>query len=171
MYLIEPCCSHKHLLRVRDAIKDGGTTQFEGYGDMSLAELLPALMTRYSETKMVIVAPTIPDQAAEAIGKAMRRRLARIDGTGNMDVIRHLTIISDLDKRWSPLASTWTEVNPFGERLTLIGKYQTDTVILLPDFAITGPMNMRYGKHFVASATTDKERIADLWKKYQQYNT
>lgn len=169
MYLIEGCCSQKHLSQMRHAIKNGDTVQFECYGDVSLTELLPAMLTRYSETDMVIVAPTLPDQAADIISKWMSKQWSRIDGSGKMDVISHLTIITDLDKRESPTASIWkNEKNPFPGRLTLIDRQQTDTVLLLPDFAITGPVNMRYNKRFVATATTMPETVAALWEQYQR---
>ena len=161
MYLIEPCCSQKHLREVRHAIRNGGTVQIEGYGDLSLTELLPALLLRYSETELLIAAPELPDQAAEAIAPWMRKQWAKMDGSGKVYVVRHLTIIADLDKQ--PMSSRWKGENPFGGRLTLIDRRQEETMILLPDFAITGPVNMRYGEHFVATATTDKERIASLW--------
>lgn len=166
MHLIEPCCAQRHLALMRKDIKDGGTTQFEGYGDLSLSELLGPLLTRYSETEMMIVAPTLPCQAAEVINKWMRKQWARMDGKGMLDVLRHLTIIASLDKE-SDCIGTWLKRHPFGERLTLVDTVQEDTAILLPDFAITGPVNMRYGHHFVATATTDPKTIESLWEKYR----
>ena len=50
-------------------MKNGGKEEIRGYGDMSLTELLPALLTSYNETELMIVAPTIPDQAAKIISK------------------------------------------------------------------------------------------------------
>lgn len=153
---------------LRDAIGTNGKAQFQGYGDLSLTELLPAILTRYSEAEMMIVAPAVPDQAAEIIGKWMRKQWARMDGNGKLDVIRHLTIVGDLRKKKSPTVWQWLKENPFGERLALIDKPQTDTAILLPDFAITGPVNMRYGEHFVATATGNPETVKGLWEQYQE---
>ena len=167
MFLIEPCCSQKHLRQLREAIKDGGTAQFEGYGDLSLTELLPALLIRYSGTEMVIAAPSLPDQAADIIGRWMRKQWARMDGRGRAYVISHLTVIAGLGGQESPAASAWKREGTFGGRLTLIDRQQTDTAILLPDFAITGPVNMRYGHRFTATATTDPERVSGLWEKYR----
>ena len=166
MKIIEPCCAQRHLREVRDAIGKNGEKEFEGYGDLSLTELLPAILTRYSETEMIIVAPTMPDQAAEVITKWMRKQWARMDGKGKLDVIRHLTIIADLGRRKSPEVSRWKKENPFGERLTLIDRQQDETAIVLPDFAITGPVNMQYGENFTATATTKPERVAELWEQY-----
>lgn len=163
MKLIEPCCAKRHLMQLRDALKNGGTAEIEGYGDLSLTELLPALLTRYSETELLIVAPTFPDQATEIIQTWMHKQWARADGVGNLDVIRHLTLVGDMRKKKSPMAWRWAKENPFGERLTLVNCQQADTIILLPDFAITGPVNMRYGEHFVATATSEPERVAELW--------
>lgn len=139
----------------------------EGYGDLSLTELLPALLTRYSETDMMIVAPTIPDQASDIISKWLRKKWARADGKGTLDVIHHLTIVSDLRKKKSPLASRWLSENPFGLRLTLIDRQQPDTVLLLPDFAITGPVNLQYGHHFIATATSTPSKVNELWERYR----
>ena len=166
MKIIEPCCAQRHVKDLRSAIKDGGSVEFMGYGDMSLTELLPALMTRYSETDMLIAAPSLPDQAAEAIARCMGRQWSRADGQGKLDVVSHLTIIADLSAEKSPKASLWLKDNPFGDRLTLIGREQEDTVILLPDFAIDGPVNMRYGHEFTATATTRPDEVKALWEKY-----
>jgi hypothetical protein len=151
---------------VRDAIGSSGKRQFEGYGDMSVTELLPALLTRYSETRMMIAAPAVPDQAAEAIARQMRRQNARMDGKGKLDVVSHLTLIADLSPEKSPEASLWLKDNPFGERLTLVDAQVTDTVILMPDFAITGPVNMQYGHHFVATANGIREEVDALWERF-----
>ena len=168
MHLIEPCCTQKHLRELRNTIANGGTTDFEGYGDLSLSELLGPLLMRYNGTRLMLVAPTLPDQAAEVIGKWMRKQWARVDGRGMIDIISHLTIIADLSEEKSPIASLWLKENPFGERLMLYNLKQEETVILLPDFAITGPVNMRYGHHFVATATTEPEKVRDLWEKHMK---
>lgn len=168
MFLIEPCCVKRHLRELRDSITRGATKQFEGYGDLSLTELLPALLTRYSETNMMIVAPTLPDQAAEIISEWMGRQWARMDGKGKLDVIGHLTIIARLEKDASHYISAWLKDKPFGNRLTLVDMEQEDIAILLPDFAITGPVNMRYGHHFVATATTESKKVKALWERYTE---
>lgn len=166
MHIIEPCCAKKNLMAVRDAIGRNGMTLFEGYGDLSLTELLPALLTRYSETEMILVAPSLPDQAAGIVRRWMRRQWARMDGKGKLDVIRRLTIIADLSEEKSPAASGWLKANPFPGRLALCDIQQGETVILMPDFAIIGPVNMRYGSHFTATATSKKAHIDALWERY-----
>ena len=166
MRIIEPCCAPKQLCMLRDAIGQNGTTQFQGFGDMSLTELLPALLTRYSETEMMIVAPAVPDQAAEIIGMWIKKQWARMDGKGKLDVISHLTIMADLSEEKSPVASQWLKENPWGDRLTLVDKTQDDTALLLPDIAITGPLNLRYGQNFVCDVTTIPEQVRSLWERY-----
>lgn len=165
--LIEPCCAGRHMLSVRDAIGTKGTMEIEGYDDLSLTELLPAILTRYAETELMIVAPTLPDQATEVIATWMRRTIARMDGNGRLNYIRRLTIVSDLSEAASPDASAWLKDNPYGERLTLHDMQQDATAILLPDFAIEGPVNMRYGKHFIATAYGKREDVEGLWTKYR----
>lgn len=166
MKLIEPCCAERHVRELRDALKDGGSREIEGYGDLSLSELLPAILTRYYETEVLIAAPSVPDQAAETIAAWMRRSIARMDGKGRLNYIAHLTIVADLSEGQSPMASEWLKENPFPGRLKLVDGAQADTAILLPDFAITGPVNMRYGHHFTATATTVREQVEGLWKRY-----
>ena len=168
MRIIEPCCAPKQLCMLRDAIGQNGTTQFQGFGDMSLTELLPALLTRYSETEMMIVAPAVPDQAAEIIGMWIKKQWARMDGKGKLDVISHLTIMADLSEEKSPVASQWLKENPWGDRLTLVDKTQDDTALLLPDIAITGPLNLRYGQNFVCDVTTIPEQVRSLWDKFRK---
>lgn len=165
--LIEPCCARRHMLSVRDAIGTKGTMEIEGYDDLSLTELLPAILTRYAETEMMIVAPSLPDQATEVIATWMRRTIARMDGNGRLNYIRRLTIVSDLSEAASPDASAWLKENPYGERLVLHDIQQDGTAILLPDFAIEGPVNMRYGKHFIATAYGKHEDVEKLWSKYK----
>lgn len=166
MYVIEPCCVARQLRMLRDSIGNNGSKQFEGYGDLSLAELLPAMLTRYGETRMLIAAPSVPDQAAEIISKWMGRQWARADGSGKMDVVSHLTVIADLSAEKSPVAHGWLEDNPFGDRLSLVDRAQEDTAILLPDFAVTGPVNMRYGRRFTATATTVPGDVVALWTRF-----
>lgn len=165
--LIEPCCAGRHMLSVRDAIGTKGTMEIEGYDDLSLTELLPAILTRYAETELMIVAPSLPDQATEVIATWMRRTIARMDGNGRLNYIRRLTIVSDLSEAASPDASAWLKDNPYGERLVLHDMQQDATAILLPDFAIEGPVNMRYGRHFTATAYGKREDVDGLWEKYR----
>lgn len=168
MMTIEPCCAQKQFPMLRDAIGDNGKTLFEGYGDMSLTELLPAILSRYVEIDMTIVAPAIPDQAADIIYEWMRRTWGRMDGKGRMNCLHQLTIIADLSENASPKASQWQKNNPFPDRLILVDKAQTDTVLLLPDLAVTGPLNFRYGEHFVCEATAIQGEVDALWKRYRE---
>ncbi len=171
MQIIEPCCTKKHLLALREEMGKSGTTLFECFGDMSITELLPALMTRYSETEMLIAAPELPDRATEAITHWMRKQWARMDGKGKLDVISHMTLITDLSPEKSPAASGWLQDNPFGPRMTLINRRQSQHVILLPDIAILNFTNLRYGSHFVATATTKPSLMEDLWKIWRRIAT
>jgi len=168
MYIIEPCCSHRQLAEIRRDLRKGGTTEFKGFGDLSLTELLPALLTYYNETEMMVVAPSLPDQAAEIISTWARWKWARMDGSGKFFVLRHLTVIGDLSPDRSPTASVWLRDNPFGERLTLVDRAQEDTAVLLPDIAITGPLNLRYGRDFVCTVTTDPAQVRRLWERYAE---
>lgn len=167
MMIIEPCCAQKQFPMLRDAIGDNGKT-FEGHGDMSLTELLPAILSRYVEIDMIIAAPAIPDQAADIIYEWMRRTWGRMDGKGRMNCLHKLTIIADLSEDASPKASQWVKNNPFPDRLTLVDKAQTDTALLLPDLAVTGPLNFRYGEHFVCEATAIQGEVDALWKRYTE---
>ena len=164
MQIIQPCCTKKALCRLRETTDKGGTRTFECYGDMSITELLPALMTRYAETEMLIAAPSIPDQAAEAIAWEMRRRWSRADGMGKMDEISHLTIITDVSR--SPQLMIWIGDDTFGDRLTVIDRRQEEDVILLPDLAILGFKNMRYSEHFIGTITGAPDRVAALWEQF-----
>lgn len=166
MHIIQPCCSNKHLRQLRERIGSDGTEEFMGYGDMSITELLPAMVTYYTGTRLLIAAPSIPDQAAEAIAWVMRRSLARMDGKGNVDVVACLTIVADLSK--SPMVRLWLKDDTFKGRLRVIDCRQEDTAILLPDFAVSGPVNMRYGYEFIATATTNAETIEKLWEKFSR---
>ena len=73
-----------------------------------------------------------------------------------------------LGENASPKASQWVKNNPFPDRLTLVDKAQTDTVLLLPDLAVTGPLNFRYGEHFVCEATAIQGEVDALWKRYTE---
>lgn len=167
MHLIEPCCTPKHLLSLRRILGENGTTLWHGYGDLSLAELLPALLTRYSGVELTMAAPSLPDAATATIDKMMRREWMRMDGKGKVWNIGHLTLITDLSEKRSPLASAWVKSNPFGERLTLRDIQQNDTAILLPDIALWGPINLKYGGHFTAMATKNAGTIVALRAIYE----
>ena len=167
MHLIEPCCAQKHLLALRESIEPDKTASFHGYGDLSVAELLPALLIRYCETEMLFVAPSLPDEAAETLKGVMRLQRAKMTGRGNLDVVSHLTLVTDLSERKSPLASLWLRENPFADRLTLRNVQQNDTAILLPDIALWGPMNLTYGGHFTAMATENERLMSEMRKNYE----
>lgn len=151
---------------LRDSIGNNGKAQFQAYGDLSLTEFLPALLTRYSETTMMIVAPSIPNQAYDIISEWLRRTWARMDGKGRLNVIAKLTIVADLSEEASPKASSWLTENPFGNRLVVVNRKQSDTAILMPDIAITGPLNFRYGNPFVCDVTTIPDEVKALWEEY-----
>lgn len=168
MRIIEPCCATKQFMLLRDAIGNKAKTQFKGFGDLSLTELLPALLTRYSETTMMIVAPSIPDQAADIIYTWLSRTWARMDGNGRLNVLSKLTIIADLSEEASPTVNMWLTNNPFPDRLVLVNKAQDDTALLMPDIAITGPLNMRYGKEFVCDVSTIPSEVSDLLNVYSK---
>lgn len=166
MMIIEPCCAKKHLSRLRESIKGGGTRSFECYGDMSLTELMPAMMTRYAEAEMLIACPSFPDQAADAVAIEMRRRWSRADGQGKMDEIAHLTVITDTSR--APQLMMWLAGDTFDGRLKVVDSHREEEyVILLPDFAILGFRNMRYGEHFTAIAITEQTRVDALWERYR----
>ena len=76
--------------------------------------------------------------------------------------------VAPLDRENSDYICKWLKEQPFGDRLTLVDTEQVDTAILLPDFAITGPVNMRYDKHFIAEATTEPKKVRALWEKYRR---
>ena len=167
MQLIEPCCAPKHLLALRGKLGDGGTAFWHGYGDLSVAELLPPMLTRYSEVEMMIVAPRLPDAAARVIRRMLQKQWMTADGKGKIDVIKHLMLVTDLSEQRSPMAYGWTKEHPFGERLTLKNVQQNDTAILLPDIAFVGNINLSYGGHFTAIATKSAKTIAGLRSLYE----
>lgn len=166
MTLIEPCCAPKHVSALIDRIGEGGTAMWHGYGDLSLSELLPAILQRYSETELLLVAPRLPDVAAEAVARCMRRQRMRADGLGKMHYVGHMTLVTDLTEKKSPAASLWLKDNPFGDRLSLRNVQQNDTAIVLPDIAFVGNMNMAYGGHFTAMATKNARTVDALRSIY-----
>ena len=168
MQLIEPCCAPKHLLTLRENLGESGTAFFHGYGDLSLAEILPALLIRYCETEMTIVAPSLPGTTADAILAAMRQTRAKMTGKGNLNVVAHLTLVADLSERRSPMAAEWVRENPYPERMILKNVQQNDTAILLPDIALWGPMNLNYGGNFTAMATKNARTIETLRSQYEK---
>lgn len=168
MLLIEPCCAPKHLLALRNRLGADGTIFWHGYGDLSLAELLPPLLTRYSEVEIVVVAPRLPDAAAKVLLHMMEKQWPTRNGKKKLNTIAHLTLITDLSEKRSPMASVWMKKNPFGERLTLRNVQQNDTAIILPDIALWGTMNLVYGGHFTALATKNARTIATLRGEYEK---
>jgi len=167
MYLVEPCCAPKHLSELNERLGKDGTTMWHGYGDLSLAELLPPLTMSYAGSDVTIVTPALPDMATEAIAMCMRRKVALMNGGGNMDVIKRLTLLTDFNPAHSPMASRWVKDNPFGERLILRSVQQGDTAIVLPGIALYGPINLTYGRHFTATATKNARTIDALRAIYE----
>ncbi len=168
MFLIEPCCTQKQLPALRDKLGKNGTMFLHGYGDLSVADLLPVLLTRYSKTDMVFVCPVMPNSVSNLLMKWMEKTWASADGKGEVDVISHLTVITNLNEKKSPNASKWKEDNPMPERISMFDCQQNDTAIILPDFAIYGNINLTYGGHFTALATTNASVIANLRNTYME---
>lgn len=168
MFIIEPCCTQKQIPALRHKLGADGTTFFHGYGDLSLDEMLPVLLTRYSEADLMVVVPTLPNASAKVLKKLMERQWPTLDGKGRLNGIGHLTLLADLRKSKSPMASAWLEENPFPGRLTLHSVQQNDTAVLLPDIALYGNMNFAYGGHFSGIATTRRRTIEDLRRMYLQ---
>jgi len=164
MHLIEPCCAPKQLLALRSKLGDNGTAFWHGYGDLSIAELLPQMLTRYTEVDLIIAAPSLPDMATEIIRKMMERQWRSMDGKGMVYNIRQLTLIADMRKKKSPLANKWLYDNPFDSRLLIHNTQQGDTAIILPDIAFFGNINLTYSGHFTAVATKNTSVIADVRK-------
>ena len=166
MYLIEPCCTQRHWPILRDKLKDNSTVFFHGYGDLSLEELLSVILLPYAEADMMLVTPTLPDHAAEILLYWLRRELTRMDGSGKFNVVKTITLITNLSEKKSPLASTWLTKNPFPGRLTLRNVHQNDTALIFPDLALYGAFNLTYGGHFTAIATKNAGLIDSLRKVY-----
>lgn len=168
MILIEPCCAPKNVLALRNKLGESGTTFFHGNGDLSFAELLPALLTRYSEVEMMIVAPSLPDPATKLLNHWMSKQWMSADGKGKIDVIKRLKIITDFRKKKSLMGNSWLTDNPYGKRLELHNVQQNDTAILLPDIALIGNINLTYNGHFTALATKNSRVISNLLKNYEE---
>ena len=168
MMLIEPCCTQKHWPMLKNSIGDNGTEWFHGYGDLSFSELLPVILLHYNEVDMTLVAPSIPDIVSDILKNWMNMKRVKMDGSGKIQVISRLTIITSLSEKKSPVAASWMKCNPWGERLVLKNVQQNNTAIILPDMAIYGPINMTYGHHFVAAVTKDKGMIEMLRNTYKE---
>lgn len=166
MHLIEPCCTQRHWPALRSKLGTNGTALFHGYGDLSIKELLPVVLTPYSEVEIMFVSPTLPDAVAETLQYWLKRQLPKMNGKGKVNTVGHLTLVTDLREKKSPVASQWLTGNPFGERMTIINVQQQDTAILLPDIAFFGPINLTYGGHFTALATKNAGLIAEMRKNY-----
>ena len=168
MFLIEPCCTQKHLLELRHKLGGNGACFFHGHGDLSLAEILPVLLTRYSEVELMMVLPRVPDAAAEVIRHVMDREWTTANGKGKVFNIKRLDLIADMRKAKSPTASAWVKENPWEGRLFIRNIQQGDTAILLPDIGMTGPINLQYGGHFIALATRSAKTSASLKAEYEK---
>jgi len=167
MLQIQPCCTQKHWRELRRSLGKDGAAFFRGAGDLSLTELLPVILLPYEETEMMLVAPTLPDQATNVLRSWLNKTWARMDGKGVMNVLSHVTLITDLSEKHSPVASQWMNDNPFKERLTLCNCQQRDTAIILPDIAIYGNVNMAYNSHFTALVTKSPKTITELRNHYE----
>ena len=166
MFLIEPCCTQKHWPQLREKVGANGTVPFHGYGDLSLEELFPVLMTRYSHTSMMFVCPTLPNSTAALLEKWLSKGWGSDDA--NINVISSMHLITDLRPKKSPTATKWAKENPFPGHLVLHNVQQNDTAILLPDIAIYGNINLVHNGHFTALVSTNPGFINNLWSTYEE---
>jgi len=162
MFLIQPCCTQKNLLELRRKLGADGTCLFHGYGDLSLSELLPPLLTRYGKAELVIAVPFVPDALARTLTEVMEKEFPAVSGGEMLKTVSRLTLIANLRKNRSPMASQWLKENPFGERLEIRNIQQNDTAVILPDIALKGPINLSYGGHFTALATKRQKTIQQI---------
>ena len=166
MFIIEPCCTQKHWPELRAKLGKDGTQFFHGYGDLSISELFPVMLTRYSEVDMLLVCPSVPDSAAAVLKHWMEKASKLSDGTSLAYVIKHLTIITSLQLKKSPAVAKWKKENPWPDRLTIHNVHQNDTAIILPDIALYGGVNLAHSGHFTALASTNRKVLDALKKTY-----
>lgn len=166
MQIIEPCCTQKHWPEIRNKIGKDGTTFFHGYGDLSITELFPVLMTPYSNTELLIVCPALPNATAEVITHWMEKDFSGVASRERVPAIASCTIITNCNAKKSPAAAKWLKENPWPERMKLHNIQQNDTAVMLPDLAIYGNINLVHSGHFTALASTNAKVIKNLRDTY-----
>ncbi len=166
MITIEPCCANKHWKQVLKELEMKKTVLVNGYGDMTLTELLPEVLQRYSEADVLMALPTVPEQMRTLVGRMLRRTWALAQG-GNVDVVRRLRLITDARASKSPGLVEWAQGQ---ERLRLANAQHNDTLIIVHNgnpqgecaLAIMGPVNMVPCGQWTAMVTRDPVLLAEL---------
>lgn len=159
---IQPCCTQKHIPAVRRQLEKQTTVAFEGYGDLTLADLLPVLGDTCIGHDLTIVAPNIPRYLRSAILHSMTSTVVR-QGK-NTPRHPHLTIVTDTSEERSPDLRHLAESMP--DRITLCHAVQSDTMLLLPDELWFG--NIGRGARFVGVVTRDPNLIATITSPIRQ---
>ena len=162
---IEPCCANKHWKKVLAELELKKTVLIEGYGDMTLNELLPVALGRCQEAEVIITAPLMPEELCRTIGTLLYHTWALPDG-GNINKIAHMRVITDARASKSPAVMEWAK--RYGGQVELASCQQNDTMVLVTDsnsaddMAIVGPVNVQPCGQWTTMVTRDPVLMAEL---------
>lgn len=193
MRTIEPCCTQKHWPQVLEDLKRRPTVMMNGYGDMTLCELLPVMLERYAECEVMVVVPTLPPQLREVLDRWARQTW----GDGSRAVAQ-MWVITDARESKSPGAAEWSR----GAGVAMASCQQNDTAVVVrgrgsrgesqgsrgesresrgesresrvesqefgEDVMVTGAVNVRPSGMFTAVVTRDEKMIAETWAYYNK---
>lgn len=169
MITIEPCCAAtKHwpkVLATLDELGEESVVGIRGYGDMTLMELLPAMVSSYSEADVLVAVPTLPSCLREKLDALLH--LSWGNDSGSVPAVARLRVITDARESRSPAAAEW--IQDAGSRVSLASCQMNDTVVIIRGSGgggvmVFGAVNARPATEWVAMATKDKRLIEDFWQ-------
>lgn len=150
-----------------------------GYGDMTLCELLPVMLERYAECEVMVAVPTLPPQLREVLDRWTRQTW----GDGSRAVAR-IWVITDARESKSPGAAEWSR----DAGVAMASCQQNDTTVVVrgrgsrvesqgsrgegrefgEDVMVMGAVNVRPSGMFTAVVTKDEKMIAEAWAYYNK---
>jgi len=137
-------------------LEERQTVVFEGYGDLTLNELLPVLGDIHIGQDITIITPNVPRYLLSGI----QHMLAATVVKKGKNTLRHphMTITTDTSEQHSPGLKELAD--RVGDRITLNHQQLSDTMILLQGELWFG--NVGHGKHFHGIVTREPFLIREL---------
>ena len=168
MLTIEPCCTQKHWPKILHNLKDTSYVYFEGYGDMTLNELLPVVFDGFSDADVMLAVPVMPERLISTLRELTKRSWANPSGRGSVPLIKRFRIITDARSTKSPgVLDFCRELRSQCAGSGVASLQQNDTIIIVRDaystIMIFGSVNSRPSCQWTAFVTNDQGHIADVW--------
>lgn len=165
MKLIEPCCSQRHVPELLSLLEDSDPLFFQGFGDLSLSDLLSPLLSGISLSDVLLMCPTLPSPIHPFLRSWYLKRWSTGDSSDGTPPIASLTIVTDCRSSRSGDIRAWRDsLIQDGlpcQSVALSHYVQNDTCLIVNDLLIYGNMNIVPRNPFSAIVTRSPHLVSE----------